>query len=141
MPLEDVILPGHGVIDSSELSVAFVRSSGPGGQHVNKTSTQAQVRWTPARSASLSDAQRQRIATRLKARLTTNGEMILSCDQHRSRERNLAEVIARLGRVVSAALQVPKTRRPTKPTKGSKRRRVESKKRRSETKKLRQKPE
>lgn len=141
MPLEDVTINDQLTIAASELSVDFVRSSGPGGQHVNKTSSQAQLRWQPGGSTSLSDAQKLRIAEKLSARLTTGGELILSCDTHRSRERNLAECLERLSEVVRTALARPRRRRPTRPTKASKERRIDAKRRRSQTKRLRKPPE
>lgn len=137
MPLSDVPVIGAAPIPRGELSVDFVRSSGPGGQHVNTSSTQAQLRWSPAQSTTLSDAHRERLLSKLSHRLTGEGEVLICCDRHRSRERNLQECLTRLGKLVSDGIQVPKKRRPTRRTKGSQQRRLDQKKRRSETKRLR----
>ena len=141
MPLADVAVTPRLVIPARELSVEFVRSSGPGGQHVNKTSTQAQLRWNVWASAALQNDQKTRVAEKLQSRLTASGDLILTCDQNRSRERNLEAVCTRLGRLVAESLQRPKSRRPTRPTRGSQRRRLEAKKQRSETKRLRRPPQ
>ena len=141
MPLSDVEVSPRLRIPASELSVEFVRSSGPGGQHVNKTSTQAQVRWNLWASAALQNDEKTRLAEKLSSRLTASGDLILSCDQSRSRERNLQTCLLRLSRLLSEGLARPKPRRPTKPTRGSQRRRLEAKRRRGETKRLRKPPE
>ena len=141
MPLADVAVTPRLSIPARELNVEFVRSSGPGGQHVNKTSTQAQLRWNVWASSALQVDQKTRLAEKLSSRLTASGDLILACDASRSRERNLQTVCDRLAGLVSEGLQRPKTRRPTKPSRGSHRRRLEAKKQRSETKKLRRPPE
>ena len=141
MPLSDVPVTPRLSIPARELSVEFVRSSGPGGQHVNKTSTQAQLRWNVWASAVLQDEQKTRVAEKLSSRLTASGDLLLTCDSHRSRERNLQAACDRLGRLVAESLHRPKPRRPTRPTRGSQRRRLEAKRRRSETKRLRRPPE
>ena len=135
---------GRLTIPESELSVAFVRSGGPGGQHVNKTSTQAQLRWNVRESAAvagLSEADRSRLLAALSSRLTTDGEIVLSSGQTRSQSANLEAARARLAALVDGAMHVPKTRRPTRPTRGSQRRRLESKRRRSDLKRQRRKPD
>ena len=127
-------------IPAAELDVSFVRSGGPGGQNVNKTSTQAQLRWNVRTSAALSPSERDRLLAALESRLTGEGELILQSQQTRSQSANLDAARSRLKALVAGALTVPKTRRPTRPTRGSQRRRIEAKKRRSETKRRRQKP-
>ena len=141
MPLSDVRVTPRLAIPASELRVDFVRSSGPGGQHVNKTSTQAQLRWNVWASSALRGDEKTLLSERLSSRLTSSGDLILSCDQARSRERNLEACCLRLSRLVAEGLRKAKPRRPTKPTRGSQRRRVEAKRRRGETKRLRKPPE
>lgn len=141
MPLADIPIDAHTTIPASEVSVEFVRSSGPGGQHVNKTSTQAQIRWRPDATRCLNDVQKTRIRSKLASRLTLAGELLIACDKHRSRERNLTECLDRLSEMIRSALTVPKRRRPTRPTRGSQERRMDAKRRRSQTKRLRRPPE
>ena len=141
MPLSDVIVSPRLRVPAGELTVEFVRSSGPGGQHVNKTSTQAQLRWNVWGSSVLQDAEKTRLAEKLASRLTASGDLILTCDQSRSRERNLQTCCLRLAKLLSEGLARPKPRRPTRPTRGSQRRRLEGKRRRSETKRLRRPPD
>jgi len=123
-----------------ELTESFTRSSGPGGQNVNKVSTRVTLRWSVAESRVLSDGQRARLLSRLEARLTRTGELVVHADRTRSQASNREDARARLAEIVRAALHVPKRRRPTKPTKGSQRRRLSEKKRRSDTKRQRRRP-
>lgn len=141
MPLDNVLVNAQVTIAAAELQVDFVRSSGPGGQHVNKTSSQAQLRWRLNASQSLTDEQKKRLREKLESRLTLSGELVICCDRHRSRERNLAECTTRLSKLIAEALTRPRTRRPTRPTRGSKERRLDGKRRRSQTKRLRKPPE
>lgn len=141
MPLRDLTINDQLTLPASELTVDFVRSSGPGGQHVNKTSSQAQLRWNVVQSTSVSDQQRARITARLRSRLTTDGDLIVSSGLHRSRDRNLDECLERITRLIAQALTVPKARRPTRPTRASKERRIDAKRRRSQTKRDRRAPE
>ena len=123
-----------------EVALSFVRGGGPGGQNVNKVATKAVLRWTPADSPSLPGPIRDRFLRRHAARLTNDGELVLHCDEHRTQLRNRTAVLARLRSMLQGVARPPKTRRKTKPTRGSQRRRVEAKKRRGAVKKLRQKP-
>lgn len=127
------------VIPNAELSESFVRSTGPGGQNVNKLSTKVELRWTPALSSTFSDAQRQYLVQRLAHRLIESGELIIVADEHRTQGRNRDEARKKLAAVVRQALVRPKKRRPTKPSRASVKRRLEGKKRRSSTKKNRAK--
>ncbi len=127
----------NSIIPPSEISLDFVRSSGPGGQNVNKTATKAVVRWQVASSPSFTAEEKARLAARLASRLTSKGEIIVSDDTSRSQLQNRTAAVLRLNKLVQAALAVPKVRRPTRPTKASKIRRLESKQRVSASKRLR----
>ena len=128
-------------IPESELETTFVRAGGPGGQHVNKTSTQVQLRWNVPASAALSDRDRARLLETLASRLTDDGDLIVRSQETRSQATNREIAHKRLAALVAGALVVQKQRRATRPTAGSKRRRLDAKRRRSETKRLRRKPE
>lgn len=136
----DVALDSARVIAADELTVTFVRSSGPGGQNVNKVATKAVLRWNPAASASLPEGLRSRVARNLASRLTKEGDLILEGDRYRDQARNLADVRDRLRALVRDAMTVPKPRRVRKPTRGSKERRLKDKRRRAEKKSLRKAP-
>jgi ribosome-associated protein len=124
-------------IPLDELRYRTTRSSGPGGQHINKSETQVELLFDVARSPSLTEAQRQRILLKLKNLIDQDGVLHLAAQSERSQLRNREIVTARFQDIVAAALRVPKKRRPTKPTAASKTRRLESKKRRGRIKRLR----
>lgn len=121
-------------IPTSELRVTFSRSSGAGGQNVNKTSTKATVHWSVGRSRVLSVEEKARVRTKLANRINFLDELVVSSERERSQPQNRALAIARLEALITRALHVPKKRRPTRPTKASKIRRLESKIRRSRVK-------
>ena len=124
-------------LPQAEVHYRTTRSSGPGGQHVNKTETQVELLFDVTHSPSLTDAQRQRILDKLKNLIDQDGVLHLSAQSERSQLRNREIVTARFQEVLAAALRVPKKRRPTKPTAASKAKRIESKKRRGQIKQLR----
>lgn len=127
-------------IPEDELRYQAVRSSGPGGQHVNKSSTKIELRWNIQASQALTDTQRTRLLEKLASRLDSEGDLRLTCDESRSQLRNREIVRKRLQRIIDEALHVPKKRKKTKATLGSKRRRLEGKRERSVVKRLRKPP-
>lgn len=128
------------VIPADELGLSVSGAGGPGGQHVNKTATKVTLRWSVRGSRALSDVQRARLETKLASRLTKDGELLVSADDSRSQGDNKRLARERLAQLVRDALHVPKARRKTKPTRGSKERRLKGKKQRSDTKRLRRDP-
>ncbi len=132
---------GRLAIPRAELHYQASRSGGPGGQHVNTSSTRIEVWWDVASSPSLTDAQRARLLERLASRLDGNGRLRLVSAAHRSQLQNREAVTERLAEVVAAALVVPKTRRPTRPSRAEKQRRLDEKKRRGAVKRERRRPE
>lgn len=122
------------IIPYKEIKITFSRSGGAGGQNVNKTSTKAILHWSVGNSQVLSLEEKARVRTKLANRINNNDEVVLMSDEERSQPQNRDLAIARLQSLVASALHVPKKRRPTRPTKASKLRRIESKKIRSQVK-------
>jgi ribosome-associated protein len=125
----------------AELEFRATRSGGPGGQHVNTSSTRGEVWWDVAGSPALSDAQRQRLLVRLASRLDGSGRLRLVSSASRSQLRNREDVTERLRLLVAEGLIVPKARKRTKPSRAAKAARLEGKRRRSATKRERRRPE
>ena len=124
-------------LDDSEIEESFVRSSGPGGQNVNKLSTAVQLRFDVRHSPSLPNDVAVRLTRLAGRRITKDGVLVLIAQNHRTQERNRAEAQDRLVALIKQAAVRPTPRRATKPTKASKQRRIETKKRRSSIKGLR----
>ena len=124
----------------SELEYRASRSGGPGGQHVNTSSTRIEVWWDVAGSPSLSPEQRARLLERLAARLDSTGRLRLVSSGTRSQLRNREDVTERLRSVVAAALAIRKKRKPTKPSRAAKAARLEAKRQRAATKRQRRPP-
>jgi ribosome-associated protein len=127
----------HLSIPLSEVSFRFSRSSGPGGQHAQKSSTRAELMWDVEQSPSLTEAQRARLMQRLRGYIDSRGVLHLVSQSERSQRRNREEVIGRLQTLVRQALKRRKKRKPTHPTAGSVERRLRAKRERSEIKRLR----
>lgn len=130
-----LIVNGGVRIPAAELTVRATRAGGPGGQHVNTSSTRVEVAWDARHSSALTDAQRARIEVRLATKLDTRGVLRVVAADTRSQTQNRVLALGRLARLVREALVVPKIRRATKPSRGQKMARLEEKKRRSSVKK------
>lgn len=124
-------------IPDSEITMTFVRSDGPGGQHVNKTSTAVQLRFDVRHSPSLPEAVRRRLLRLSGRRLTSDGILVIDARRHRSQKQNRQDAIDRLAGLLRTAAQPPRTRRPTKPSQASRRRRLETKSHRARLKRSR----
>jgi ribosome-associated protein len=124
-------------IPRSELQYRATRAGGPGGQHVNTSSTRIELLWDLASSRAVDDEQRERLRTRLAARLDADGMVRVVASDRRSQQQNKKAAEERLASLVRHALHVPKKRRATKPTKAAKEKRLASKKKRSDLKRQR----
>ena len=127
-------------IDPEEIVESFVRSSGPGGQNVNKVSSAVQLRFDLANSPNIPETMKRRVAVLAGKRLTKDGVIVIVANSHRDQPMNRADALERLVGLLVAGAHVPKARVATRPTLASKRRRLEGKSIRSEVKKLRGNP-
>jgi ribosome-associated protein len=136
-----IAITPHIAIDERELDESFVRSSGPGGQNVNKLATAVQLRFDLRGSPNVPPGMKARAEKLAGQRLTRDGVIVISADRFRTQEQNRDDARARLIELLQRAAVVPKVRRKTRPTLASKKRRIEGKKHRSETKNRRGKPD
>jgi ribosome-associated protein len=121
-------------IPLEEFQFTFVRSSGPGGQNVNKVNSKAVLRWAVTASPSLPDDVRQRFLTQYPTRITTEGELVLSSQKYRDQPRNQEDCLEKVREMLLAVAAAPTVRRATKPSRGAKLRRLEGKRARSAVK-------
>jgi ribosome-associated protein len=124
-------------IPDGELVVRATRAGGPGGQHVNTSSTRVEVTWNIDRTQALDGETRARVRARLGKRVDADGDVRVVASNSRSQRQNRAAAESRLAALIAHALVVPKRRRPTRPTAASKRARLDDKRRRSDKKRLR----
>lgn len=121
-------------LDPSEITIDFIRASGPGGQNVNKVSSAVQLRFDAAHTPSLPEAVRRRAIMFAGRRATKDGVIVITAQTHRTQERNRADALERLIELLNQAAIVPKKRVATKATRGARERRIKSKKRRGAVK-------
>jgi ribosome-associated protein len=124
-------------IDEDEIQMEFIRSSGPGGQNVNKVATAVQLRFDVAGTPSLPDEVRERLMALAGSRMTREGVLVIDARRFRTQERNRKDAIDRLVALIRKAAEKPKVRRKTRPSLASKRRRLDAKRRRGEAKRMR----
>lgn len=121
-------------IPDTEFTFAYTRSSGPGGQNVNKVNSKATLRWRPASSAGMPPDVLERFLAHYASRLTLDGELVISSQRFRDQARNAQDCLDRLRAMLAAVARPPKRRKPTKPTRASVTRRLEEKRRRGSKK-------
>jgi ribosome-associated protein len=138
---EDIVVTPRVIIPGAELAFAFSRSGGPGGQNANKVASKVELRWNPTTSDALAGAlsldERAWVLQRLKNRLTTDGTLIITSTATRDQLKNRDDATEKLALIVRTALDRPKPRKPTKVSKGAKRRRVADKRHHAEIKRNR----
>jgi ribosome-associated protein len=139
--MEDSLEVARGIeVPRSEIAIEYSRASGPGGQHVNKTETRVTLRFDFLGSRSIPEADKERMAEKLATKLTKAGELLVSCDAYRDRARNLETAYERLEATLARAYERPKPRKKTRPSRGSKERRLDEKKRTGARKQTRKAP-
>ena len=139
-PDTDIQITETVAIPSTELHFQFSRSSGPGGQHVNRTASQVELTFDVLHSPSLDEVQRTRVLSKLKSYIDTRGVLHLTSQTTRSQHRNRAEVVERFMLLLQRALHVPRRRIPTKPSAAAEARRLAEKQRASVVKQQRRRP-
>ena len=136
----DLIISNRFTIPGGELLISASLSGGAGGQHVNKTNSKITLRWNLIGSPSLGSFRRNQLRTRLAERLTKTGDLLVTAESHRSQKQNIDAARQKLKGILQDALKPVKKRRPTKPSRSAKKKRLDSKKKRGLIKSNRQKP-
>ena len=124
-------------VPAEELEIRYVRSSGPGGQNVNKTSTKAVVRWNVRSAAGVRDDVKGRFVARFASRVTAAGDILITSDRYRDQPRNLEDCLAKLAAMLEEVAVAPTKRKPTRPGRAARERRIVAKKTRGSVKSLR----
>lgn len=130
---DDVTIPSH------ELAIEASRAGGPGGQHVNKTSTRITVRWNLLRTTALSDQQKERVVQKLQNQITSDGDLVIHRSTSRSQQQNKQDALKGLALLIRKALLIPKKRIPTRVSKSAQESRLHAKTERGAIKKMRSK--
>jgi len=137
----DVLFVSRSIqIPRSEFQFTFVRSSGPGGQNVNKVNTKACLRWDIVGTTNLPDGVRNRFLTKYRRRVTQDGELLLTSQRYRDQSRNVADCLEKLTELIQSVAVAPKIRKKSKPSRASRERRLKAKREQSGKKQARRKP-
>jgi ribosome-associated protein len=134
---QEIYVSAHVRVPLAECEIQFARSSGPGGQNVNKVNSKALLRWNVLASPSLPPDVRERFLSKFGSRMTTDGDVVITSDATRDQSRNVDDCVSKLTEMLRQVASAPKTRKKTKPTRGSTERRHESKRRVGEKKQMR----
>lgn len=137
---DDIVVTEAIRIPRAELSFQFSRSGGPGGQNVNKVSSRVQMRWNIDATEALPEEVLQRLKAHHRRRITSDGDLQITSTRYRDQPRNIEDCIEKLRELVASVAVAPRRRRPTKPSAGSRRRRLKAKKERSQRKEARRPP-
>jgi len=137
---DELVITNAVRIPLAEIEFTSSRSGGPGGQNVNKVNSRIQLRWNPNTSPSIEPDVAERFVKLAGKRMTKEGEILITCQEHRDAPKNKADGLERLAELLRAALVKPRIRKATKPSRGSKERRLKEKRFRSETKLGRKNP-
>ncbi len=138
--MADLYVNSRLTISAEEIMITAARSSGPGGQNVNKVNSKVTLRWSPARCQSIDPAWRRRLETRYGGRINREGELVLHSEKFRDQSRNRADVRQKLVDLLLDCQSAPKKRIATRPSRASQRRRLDQKRRQSQKKQSRRKP-